>query len=351
MTTITNDEFIKSSQIDPLWIEPILDPRNAKFTIFPIKYHKIWARYKEQLASMWKAEEIDFSNDYDDFLTLSENEQYFIKMILAFFASSDGIVNFGIDEIFLEKIMITEARVMYQFQTMMENIHGEVYSLMLDNIVRDPIEKEKLLNAITNIPIVKEMADWAFDYIKNSKSVGEFLVANACVEGIFFSGAFAAIFWLKKYKNNGDRSNSSKIFMYGLTMSNKFISRDEGLHYEAAIDVYNELINKVPTTRIEEIVRSAVKISQKFMTEALPVNLLGMNNMLMCDYIEYIGDRTLVMFGNQKVFNKNNPFKFMEMIGSTDKSNFFEVRPTEYQSAHTSTNNKSKLADSDDEDF
>ena len=344
-------ETVYDTVYDDDFIEPILDPKNAKFTVFPIIYPKIWEMYKTQLAAMWKAEEIDFSNDYDDFQTMSPNEQYFVEMILAFFAASDGIVNFDIAERLLSKVTISEAKIMYQFQTMMENIHGEVYSLMLDNIVRDLDKKEKLLNAIKTIPIVKEMADWAFDHVTNTPDFGEFLIANACVEGIFFSGAFAAIFWIKKYKNNGDREINSKPFMNGLIMSNKFISRDEGLHYEAAVIVYNELIRKVAPSKIEEIVRSAVKISQKFMTEALPVNLLGMNHMLMCDYIEYIGDRTLVMFGNNKVFNKNNPFKFMEMIGSTDKSNFFEVRPTEYQSAHTFTNTKSRLEESDDEDF
>jgi ribonucleotide reductase beta subunit family protein with ferritin-like domain len=341
------DSLTSSDPKSPNFIEPILDPKNYKFTVFPITYPKIWSRYKEQIACFWKAEEIDFSNDYDDFMSLNTDEQNFIKMILAFFAASDGIVNFGIGERFLSEVKITEALVMYQFQTMMENIHGETYSLQLDNIVRNKNEKEKLFNAIHEIKSVKTMADWAFDRIKNTPSFGEFLVANACVEGIFFSGAFAAIFWLKKYKNSNKSKNTQ--FMNGLITSNKFISRDEGLHYEAAVDIYNELKVKVPSDKIEEIVKSAVNIAQEFMIDSLKINLIGMNSKMMCDYIEYIGDRTLVMFGNEKVYNKTNPFKFMETIGATDKSNFFEVRPHEYQAAH-STNTKTNMDDVLDED-
>jgi ribonucleoside-diphosphate reductase subunit M2 len=326
--------------------EPILNPMNKKYTTFPIIYNKIWSKYKEQLSCFWKAEEIDFSNDYSDFLTLNEDEQHFITMILAFFASSDGIVNFGIAERFLSEVQITEAIVMYQFQTMMENIHSEVYSLMLDNIVKDTDKRENLFKAIETVPAVKMMADWAFKWIKSAESFAVFLVANACVEGIFFSGAFAAIFWLKKYKNNKNRS-SSKQFMNGLVTSNKFISRDEGLHYESAIDIYNELIHKVSPDRIEEIVKSAVVISQTFMTDALPVKLIGMNSEWMNDYIEYIGDRTLTMFGNKKIYNKQNPFKFMDTIGQTDKSNFFEIRPHEYQDAHVMKNKDSILIQDD----
>lgn len=322
--------------------EPILNPNKQKFTVFPIEYIKIWNRYKEQLACFWKAEEIDFSGDYNDFLELSKDEQYFIEMILAFFAASDGIVNFGISERFLRDIQITEARIMYQFQTMMENVHGEVYSLMLDNIVRDKEKKESLFKAIETVPAVKEMADWAFRWIENAESCAEFLIANACVEGIMFSGAFAAIFWLKRYKNghNVNKTGRAKSFMQGLIKSNKFISRDEGLHYEAAIDVYQELTYKVPQQRVEQIVRSAVDVAQNFMFNALPVRLIGMNSELMGDYIEYIGDRTLSMFGNKKVYNKQNPFTFMRTIGQTDKTNFFEERPHEYQDAHVMNKDK-----------
>lgn len=329
------------------FIEPILDPKNNQFTVFPIRFPKIWQNYKTQIECFWKAEEINFSKDYYDFITyLNKDEQHFIKMVLAFFAASDGIVNFGIAEIFLKRIQIREMIIMYQFQTMMENIHGETYSLQLDNIVRDKEEKDKLFNAIKEIPIIKRLSEWILERINENTNFGEFLIANACVEGIFFSGAFAAIFWIKKYKTQ------SKTFMEGLITSNKFIARDEGMHYEAAVDVYNELVNKVPLERIKEIISSAILIAQEFMTEALPVALIGMNSKMMNDYIEYIGDRTFVMFGHPKVYNKQNPFDFMNTIGFTDKSNFFEVRPHEYQSAFNSKNNKSALINiNEDEDF
>lgn len=313
--------------------EPILNNNNHRFTIFPIKYQGLWEQYKDQLASFWKPEQINFSGDYDDFLTLSPNEQHFIKMILAFFAQSDGIVNFNLSERFIREVQITEAVVCYQYQEMMENIHSEVYSLMLDNIIKDPNEKNKLFNAVTEVASVKKMADWAFKWIDSPKLFSYRVVAFAVVEAIFFSGAFAAIFWLKKTKNVGNNSNSQ--FMNGLVSSNKFISRDESMHYMFACEIYKLLVNKLSFNDVVTIIDEGVKISQEFMTDALPVSLIGMNNKFMSDYIEYIADRLLVMLSYNKYYNKQNPFPFMESIGMKDKSNFFEVTSHEYQTADT----------------
>jgi ribonucleoside-diphosphate reductase subunit M2 len=308
--------------------EPILNPTARKFTAFPINYKNIWDLYKKQQACFWKAEEIDFVDDYDDFLTLNKDEQHFIEMILAFFAASDGIVNFNLSERFLREVKISEAQTAYSFQMMMENIHSETYSLMLDNIVRDPKRRNFLFRAIETVPAVKKMADWAFKWINSSKSFAHRVVAFAVVEGVFFSGMFAAIFWLKKYKNIG------KEFMNGLTKSNKFISRDERLHCEFACEIYKLLKYKLPAQEINEIIIEAVKISQNFMTDALPVRLIGMNCEQMKDYIAYIGDRLLGMLGYKKIFKKKNPFGFMKTIGLSNKTNFHEGRPDEYQDAH-----------------
>jgi len=562
--------------------EPILDPNTKKFTAFPIQYQNIWKKYKEQMASFWKAEEIDFSNDYNDFMTLNENEQHFIEMILAFFAASDGIVNFNLSERFIKEIQNTEILFTYQFQTMMENVHcvsadtqiltnngyfkivdlldknikvwngkqfsdtivkytgdselyrvelsngmyldctpehkwfiqsngnkdivftnklnlgqsihsyefpimdipdidwiydvpinyskqtklkwlemqfdnedcykydpngitifgennflkntqlmlttlnihsnvydnqlhitnsnvkrlcdmglhfddltesnieneiqqikitniiklegihktycfteplehagifngiltgqSETYSLMLDNIVKDNSRKEYLFNAIKNVESVKMMADWTFKWIESDKSFAHRAVAMAVVEGVFFSGAFAAIFWIKKFKNKhrGDFGRG-KPFMDGLIKSNKFIARDEGAHVSTACEIYSLLQNKLSTTEINEIIKEGVSISQRFMTDALPVKLIGMNNQSMCDYLEYIGDRLLVMLGHKKIYNKKNPFKFMETIGLNDKTSFFETRPHEYQDAHVmNVGNKTDVVINDD---
>lgn len=309
-------------------VEPILNKENHRFTVFPIKYPGLWQQYKDQLASFWKAEQINFAGDYDDFMTLSKNEQHFIKMILAFFAQSDGIVNFNLSERFIREVQIPEAIICYQYQEMMENIHSEVYSLMLDNIIKDPIEKTKLFNAITEVPSVGKMAEWAFKWIDSSTSFAHRVIAFAVIEAIFFSGAFAAIFWLKKTKNVGNNSNSQ--FMNGLITSNKFISRDESMHYMFACEIYKLLINKLPGNEAIAIINDGVKIAQEFMTDALPVSLIGMNNQFMGDYIEYIADRLLVMLGYNKYYNKPNPFPFMDSIGMKDKSNFFEVTVHEY---------------------
>lgn len=331
--------------------EPILNPKNQKFTAFPLKYMKIWKLYKQQEASFWKAEEINFSKDYEDFMTLDDNEKYFIEMILAFFAASDGIVNFNLNERFSREVKITEAQFAYQFQMMMENIHSETYSLMLDNIVKDKERKDFLFNAVQNVPSVKLMADWAFKWINSSKSFAHRLVAFAIVEGIFFSGAFASIFWLKKYKNYG------RTFMNGLVMSNKFISRDERLHYEFACELYKLLENKLDRCDVVEILKEAIIISQNFMRDALPIRLIGMNNEMMDDHIEYMGDRLLNMLGHSKYYNKKNPFDFLDTIHLPDKTNFHEKRPHEYQDSYIMNDDRNKellnlnIDDIDDLDF
>jgi ribonucleotide reductase beta subunit family protein with ferritin-like domain len=317
-------------------IEPLLDPQNERLATFPIKYPKIWDAYKEQLAAFWKAEEIDFSRDYDDFNKLDENEQHFIKRILSFFASADGIVNFNLRERILKEIKMTEAQICYSFQMMMENIHGEVYSLMLENIIKDPVEKNKLFNSISNVDSIKLMADWAFKWTNKETNIIRIIVAYAAVEGIFFSSAFAAIFWLKKYRNKG------KNIMNGLIKSNQLIARDEGCHTKFACLLYSTVINRLEQKEVYEIIGSAVNICKIFTKDAIKCDLIGMNLNLMNQYIEYVGDTLLVMLGYKKKYNTSNPFSFMESIGLTNKQNFFEARPTEYQSAYNDKNKSKK---------
>ena len=309
-------------------IDPILNPEKFRFTVYPIRYPTIWELYEKQLACFWKAKEIDFSKDYDDFLKLNTQEQHFIKMILAFFAASDGIVNWNISERFLKDVQIGEARTAYIFQMMMEGIHGETYSLMLDNIVKDKVEKHRLFSAITEIESVKLMSDWALKWIESSDSFQYRLIAFAIIEGVFFSGAFASIFWLKKYKGSGSH------FMNGLVKSNEFISRDEGLHTDFACEIYRLLQHKLTTQQVSEIFEEGVSISKKFMQDALPCRLIGMNGDHMNQYIEYVADRLLVTLGYGKKYGSANPFSFMDTIGMTQKTNFFEHRPSEYASAH-----------------
>lgn len=308
--------------------EPLLNPAKNRFTIFPFDadYQDVWEMYKTQQAAFWKAEEIDFSKDYDDFLTLNKEEQHFIKMTLGFFAASDGIVNFNLRERFMNEVQVMEVQVSYSWQMMMENIHGETYSKMLDNLIKDHDERAKLFNAIETIPAVKKMADWAFRWIHSPKSYAYRVVAFAIVEGIFFSGSFAAIFWLKKYKNHG------KSFMDGLIKSNEFISRDEGMHTDFACLLYGKLKYKLKQTTIEIIIREAVVISQEFLTQSIPCKFIGMNTDLMNQYIEYIADRLIVALGYKKIYHhKECPFSFMESIGLSGKNNFFESRTSEYQ--------------------
>lgn len=329
--------------------EPLLDPAKQKFTALPIEYPNIWKHYKNQVAGFWTPEEIDFSSDRDDFLTLNKGEQHFIEMILAFFAASDGLVNLNLSERFTKDVQVTEAVITYQYQTMMENVHSEVYSNMLENIVKDPAKKTKLFNATKTIPAVKLMADWTLKWANSNKSFAHRIVAFAIVEGVFFSGAFAAIYWIKKYKTN---DTSGKPFMNGLVTSNKFIARDEGLHTAFAIELYQMINNKLPYNEIREIMIDGVKVAQNLMIESIQVKLIGMNSDLMSDYIEYIADRLLESLGYPIHFKKQNPFKFMETIGLADKSNFFEVRATEYQGAHGGNeDNSDKTIVIDDDDF
>ncbi len=303
--------------------EPILIENKDRFVIFPIQHPDIWQWYKKSEASFWTAEEIDLHQDTVDWATkLNDDERYFIKHILAFFAASDGIVNENLAENFVREVQYTEARFFYGFQIMMENIHSETYSLLIDTYIKDEAEKDKLFHAIDNFPAIREKAQWALRWIK-SESFAERLIAFAAVEGIFFSGAFCSIFWLKK-----------RGLMPGLTFSNELISRDEGMHCDFACMLYNKHIkNKLSEERIKEIIIGALDIERVFITEALPARLIGMNADAMTQYLEFVTDRLLVELGCSKVYNVQNPFDFMEMISLQGKTNFFEKRVGEYQKA------------------
>lgn len=314
--------------------EPILQENEDRFVIFPIKHHDLWDWYKKCEACFWTAEEIDLHQDLADWNNkLSEDEQYFIKHILAFFAASDGIVNENLAENFVNEVQYSEAKFFYGFQIMMENIHSETYSLLIDTYVQDEKEKNILFKAIENFPAIKKKADWALKWI-DSPSFAERLIAFAAVEGIFFSGAFCSIFWLKK-----------RGLMPGLTFSNELISRDEGMHCDYAVHLHNKhLVNKVSKERITEILVDALNIEREFITESLPVSLIGMNAKLMTQYLEFVTDRLLVELECEKVYNATNPFDFMDMISLQGKTNFFEKRVSEYQKAGVL--NKEKDADS-----
>ncbi len=303
--------------------EPILQENPNRFVIFPIEHRDIWEMYKNQEACIWTAEEIDLSADIDDWRNkLNDNERHFIKHILAFFAASDGIVNENLAENFVKEVQYSEAKFFYGFQIMMENIHSETYSLLIDTYINDPAEKHKLFNAIETIPAVKKKAEWALKWVE-SEHFQERLIAFAAVEGIFFSGSFCSIFWLKK-----------RGLMPGLSFSNELISRDEGMHCDFAVLLHNNhLANKVSEERIKEILLSALEIEKEFITESLPVKLIGMNQDLMKQYLEFVTDRLLVDLGCSKVFNSENPFDFMANISLQGKTNFFEKRVAEYQKA------------------
>eukprot|EP00055_Hartaetosiga_balthica_P000496 m.136719 g.136719 ORF g.136719 m.136719 type:complete len:366 (+) comp10867_c0_seq1:156-1253(+) len=301
--------------------EVLLRENRGRFVMFPIEHQAVWEMYKKAQASFWTATEVDLARDLTDWVKLSEDERYFIKNVLAFFAASDGIVNENLGERFLAEIQLTEARCFYGFQIMMENVHSEMYSLLIDTYISDSREKANLFNAIETVPAIKEKAEWAMRWIDHKQaSFAERVVAFAAVEGIFFSGSFAAIFWLK---NRG--------VMPGLTKSNEFISRDEGLHTDFACLMYS-MVNKKPSKeRVLGIIMDAVEIEQKFLTEALPVSMLGMNSNLMKQYIEFVSDRLIVALGYDKIYNVSNPFQFMENISIEAKTNFFEGRVSEYQ--------------------
>jgi ribonucleoside-diphosphate reductase beta chain len=305
------------------FIEPILQENKNRFVIFPIKHHDIWEWYKKMEASFWTAEEIDLSQDLNDWNNkLSADEKYFIKHILAFFAASDGIVNENLAENFVNEVQYAEAKFFYGFQIMMENIHSETYSLLIDTYVKDEAEKDELFNALEVFPAIKKKADWALKWIE-SDSFAERLIAFAAVEGIFFSGAFCSIYWLKK-----------RGLMPGLTFSNELISRDEGVHCDFAVHLHNHhLVNKVPKERIKSIIVDALNIEREFITESLPVSLIGMNATLMTQYLEFVADRLLVELGCDREYNTSNPFDFMDMISLQGKTNFFEKKVAEYQKA------------------
>ena len=322
-------------------IEPILQKNENRFVIFPIQHHDIWEWYKKMEASFWTAEEIDLHQDLTDWNSkLNEDEKYFIKHILAFFAASDGIVNENLAENFVNEVQYSEAKFFYGFQIMMENIHSETYSLLIDTYVKDEEEKNNLFRAIEVFPAIKKKADWALKWI-DSDSFAERLIAFAAVEGIFFSGAFCSIYWLKK-----------RGLMPGLTFSNELISRDEGVHCDFAVHLHNEhLVNKVPKERIEEILLDALRIEREFITESLPASLIGMNAKLMTQYLEFVTDRLLLQLGCEKKYNVTNPFDFMDMISLQGKTNFFEKRVSEYQKAGVLNNEAENRLFTTDADF
>lgn len=308
-------------------LEPLLTDNPDRFVLFPIQHDDIWQFYKKSEASFWTAEEIDLDADLVDWdAKLNDDERHFIKHVLAFFAASDGIVNENLAEGFLSEVQYTEAKFFYGFQIMMENIHSETYSLLIDTYIKDPAEKGHLFQAIDTLDCVKKKAEWALRWIDNGSFI-ERLIAFAAVEGIFFSGSFCSIFWLKK-----------RGLMPGLSFSNELISRDEGLHCDFACLLYNNHIeNKLTKERIQEIIEDAVNIEKEFVTDALPVRLIGMNADLMQQYIEFVADRLLVELGNEKIYNATNPFDFMEMISLQGKTNFFEKRVAEYQKSGVNT--------------
>ena len=320
--------------------EPILLDNKDRFVLFPIEHDDIWKFYKKAEASFWTAEEIDLSQDLKDWGNLNDGERHFIKHVLAFFAASDGIVNENLAENFVNEVQYSEAKFFYGFQIMMENIHSETYSLLIDTYVKDEKEKDKLFNAIDRFPAIMEKAQWALKWI-DSPSFAERLIAFAAVEGIFFSGAFCSIFWLKK-----------RGLMPGLTFSNELISRDEGVHCDFAVHLHNNhLVNKVPPKRIKEILVNALDIERMFITESLPISLIGMNAKLMTQYLEFVTDRLLVELGCEKEFNSSNPFDFMDMISLQGKTNFFEKRVSEYQKAGVLNKEEEKDKFSFDADF
>ncbi|MBK6953738.1 MAG: ribonucleotide-diphosphate reductase subunit beta [Crocinitomicaceae bacterium] len=321
--------------------EPILAKSNDRFVLFPIQHDDIWKFYKKAEASFWTAEEIDLAQDLVDWNEkLNDDERYFIRHVLAFFAASDGIVNENLAENFLSEVQYTEAKFFYGFQITIENIHSETYSLLIDTLVKDDKDKNYLFNAIDNIPCVKKKADWALRWIDEG-SFAERLIAFAAVEGIFFSGSFCSIFWLKK-----------RGLMPGLSFSNELISRDEGLHCDFACLLYNHhLQNKLPKETVTKIIKDAVEIEKEFVTDAIPVKLIGMNADLMKQYIEFVADRLLAELGCDRVYNSSNPFDFMDMISIQGKTNFFEKRVAEYQKAGVLNNTETGQSFSLNEDF
>ena len=306
------------------FVEPILKPDDNRFVMFPIQHNDIWEMYKKQVDCFWRAEEIDLSKDLNDWKTMTNDEQHFVKMILAFFAASDGLVLENLASRFMSDVQISEARAFYGFQIAMENIHSQTYSLLIDTYIRDEEEKHKLFNAIENFSCIKKKADWAKKWISdNRSSFAARLVAFAAIEGIFFSAAFSSIYWIKK-----------RGLMPGLTFSNELISRDEALHTEFAVLLYSKLQRKLPKKRIYEIIQEAVEIEKEFITDAIPCRMIGMNTKLMTQYIEFVADRLCLQLGYDKIYNSQNPFDFMELISIESKVNFFERTNAEYALAN-----------------
>ena len=315
----------------------LLKEDDSRYVMFPIADQDIWKMYKKQVDCFWRAEEIDLSKDLDHWKNLSNDEQYFISMILAFFAASDGIVLENLGMRFMSEVQMSEARAFYGFQIAMENIHSETYSLMIESLIKDQKEKTKLFEAMNNFECIKKKADWAIKWINDEdSSFATRLIAFACVEGIFFSGSFCSIFWLKK-----------RGLMPGLTFSNELISRDEALHTEFAVLLYSKLDVRLPESQIQQIISESVEIEKEFICDALPCRLIGMNSTLMSQYIEFVADRLLVQLGYNKMYNTQNPFAFMEMISVEGKTNFFEKRVSEY--ALTNKEKDSSVFDLDEE--
>jgi ribonucleoside-diphosphate reductase subunit M2 len=307
-----------------LQTEPLLAPDDNRFVMFPIKYQDIWDMYKKQVDCFWRAEEIDLTKDVSQWESLNADERYFISMILAFFAASDGIVLENLASRFMNEIQVSEARAFYGFQIAMENIHSHTYSLLIETYIKDKVEKNRLFNAIEHFPSIKKKSDWAQKWIHdNRSSFATRLVAFACVEGIFFSGAFCSIYWLKK-----------RGLMPGLTFSNELISRDEALHCEFAVLLYSKMVKKIDKSRIHEIIKEAVDIETEFICDALPCRLIGMNSELMTQYIQFVADRLCLQLGYKKIYNVSNPFQFMDLISLESKTNMFEGKISEYALAN-----------------
>ena len=303
--------------------DPLLHPNNNRFVMFPIQDKEVWDMYKKQVDCFWRAEEIDLSKDITDWQMLTLEEKHFVSQILAFFAASDGIVLENLATRFMNDVQLAEARAFYGFQIAMENIHSETYSLLIDSYIKNPEEKTKLFQALDNFPCIKKKGDWAQKWIHdNRSSFATRLIAFACVEGIFFSGAFCSIYWLKK-----------RGLLPGLTFSNELISRDEALHTEFAVLLYSKLHNKLSKTNIHSIIQEAVTIETEFICEALPCRLIGMNSSLMTQYIYFVADRLCLQLGVDKIYNVANPFDFMELISLESKTNFFEKRVDSYSLA------------------
>jgi ribonucleoside-diphosphate reductase subunit M2 len=315
--------------------EPLLAPDDNRFVMFPIKHDDIWKMYKKQVDCFWRAEEMDLSKDIDHWNTLNADEQHFISMILAFFAASDGIVLENLAMRFMNDVQVAEARAFYGFQIAIENVHSESYSLLIDTYIKDKEKKHNLFNAISNYPCIKKKSDWAQKWIHDHRSsFASRLVAFACVEGIFFSGAFCSIFWLKK-----------RGLMPGLTFSNELISRDEALHCEFAVLLYSKLQKKLQKERIHEIIKEAVEIEVEFICDALPCRLIGMNSELMTQYIKFVADRLCLQLGYEKIYNSTNPFSWMELISLEGKANFFERLVDSYALANKQSENAFEITE------